>query len=190
MNMVGQTLKAKKSRFKRDSRHLSVFGTPSRNDAGAAPGFTIIEVLMVLAVAGIIMLIVFQAIPTLERSGRNNQRKQDVQAILAAVSHWELTNSGDIPQPSDSYLQYAKLTYYNASSDVQIVPFVYNAGVGLRPPVGAVTDIDKVGVYNYAKCAPIGSTGAVGTGAGYNDVVALYAIETGTGGSTPQCQQL
>ena len=40
-------------------------------------GFTIIEVLIVLAIAGLILLIVFLAIPALQRNSRNTQRKND-----------------------------------------------------------------------------------------------------------------
>lgn len=38
-------------------------------------GFTIIEVLIVLAIAGLILLIVFFAVPSLQRTNRNYQRK-------------------------------------------------------------------------------------------------------------------
>ena len=41
-------------------------------------GFTIIEVMIVLAIAGLIMLIVFLAVPALQRNQRNTARKQDV----------------------------------------------------------------------------------------------------------------
>lgn len=41
-------------------------------------GFTIIEVLIVLAIVGFILLIVFLAVPTLNRNSRNYQRKQAV----------------------------------------------------------------------------------------------------------------
>ena len=49
-------------------------------------GFTIIEVLIVLAIAGLIMVIVFLAVPALQRSSRNTQRTSDASKVAAAVS--------------------------------------------------------------------------------------------------------
>jgi len=63
-------------------------------------GFTIIEVLIVLAIAGLILLIVFLAVPALERSARNTQRKDDVGRITAAVSDFVSNNSGSLPASS------------------------------------------------------------------------------------------
>jgi len=48
-------------------------------------GFTIIEVLIVLAIAGLIMLIVFLAVPTLQRNARNTQRNHDASLVAAAA---------------------------------------------------------------------------------------------------------
>jgi prepilin-type N-terminal cleavage/methylation domain-containing protein len=39
-----------------------------------ADGFTIIEVMIVLAIAGLIMLVVFLAVPSLQRNSRNEPR--------------------------------------------------------------------------------------------------------------------
>lgn len=60
-------------------------------------GFTIIEVLIVLAIAGLIMLIVFLAVPALQRSSRNTQAKNAASSILAAVSEFQNNNNGAMP---------------------------------------------------------------------------------------------
>lgn len=60
-------------------------------------GFTIIEVLIVLAIAGLIMLIVFLAVPALQRNSRNTQRKNDVAAIQGAISNFLSNNNGAMP---------------------------------------------------------------------------------------------
>lgn len=49
-------------------------------------GFTIIEVLIVLAIAGLIMLIVFLAVPALQRNSRNAQRNNDAASLGGAVN--------------------------------------------------------------------------------------------------------
>jgi len=41
-------------------------------------GFTIIEVVLVLAIAGLIFLVVFLALPALQRSQRDSQRRTDL----------------------------------------------------------------------------------------------------------------
>src|ERR1039457_1260562 len=60
-------------------------------------GFTIIEVMIVLAIAGLILLIVFLAVPALQRNARNTQRKNDVAGVLAAVSEFTNNNNGSLP---------------------------------------------------------------------------------------------
>jgi len=60
-------------------------------------GFTIIEVLVVLAIAGIIMVIVFLAVPALQRSSRNNALNTSARNILAAVGNYVSVNGGNVP---------------------------------------------------------------------------------------------
>ncbi len=64
-------------------------------------GFTIIEVLIVLAIAGLIMLIVFLAVPALQRNSRNTQYKNQVAGYSAAVNEWRNNNSGRAPATAD-----------------------------------------------------------------------------------------
>ncbi len=60
-------------------------------------GFTIIEVLIVLAIAGLIMLIVFLAVPALQRNSRNTQAKNSAGALLGGVSEFSNNNNGKLP---------------------------------------------------------------------------------------------
>lgn len=57
-------------------------------------GFTIIEVLIVLAIAALILLIVFLAVPALQRSSRNHGRTNDAALIAAAVNSCLANNNG------------------------------------------------------------------------------------------------
>ena len=61
-------------------------------------GFTIIEVVLVLAIAGLIFLMVFVALPTLQRSQRDTRRKNDVGKVVTAVTNWQ----ADGGRPSSS----------------------------------------------------------------------------------------
>lgn len=60
-------------------------------------GFTIIEVLIVLAIAGLILLIVFLAVPALQRNSRNTQIRNDAANVLGGVSDFSNNNNGRLP---------------------------------------------------------------------------------------------
>lgn len=60
-------------------------------------GFTIIEVMIVLAIAGLIMLIVLIAIPQLQRNQRNTARKNIMGRIKTEVDSFSGNNNGNIP---------------------------------------------------------------------------------------------
>lgn len=63
----------------------------------SSEGFTIIEVMIVLAIAGLIILIVLLAVPALQRNGRNTAIKNDASAIAAAISTYASDNDGKAP---------------------------------------------------------------------------------------------
>ncbi|MBR5418894.1 type II secretion system protein [Candidatus Saccharibacteria bacterium] len=60
-------------------------------------GFTIIEVVLVLAIAGLIFLMVFIALPALQRSQRNTQREDDISRFLTAANDYQTNNNGKTP---------------------------------------------------------------------------------------------
>ena len=60
-------------------------------------GFTIIEVVLVLAIAGLIFLMVFIALPTLQRSQRDTQRRNDLARISTQISQYQTNNNGRLP---------------------------------------------------------------------------------------------
>jgi prepilin-type N-terminal cleavage/methylation domain-containing protein len=60
-------------------------------------GFTIIEVVLVLAIAGLIFLMVFIALPALQRGQRDSQRRSDVSRINTQISNYQSNSRGKIP---------------------------------------------------------------------------------------------
>ena len=64
-------------------------------------GFTIIEVVLVLAIAGLIFLMVFIALPALQRSQRNTRRRQDMARILSSFTEYSSNNNGKVPGSGD-----------------------------------------------------------------------------------------
>ena len=63
-------------------------------------GFTIIEVVLVLAIAGLIFLMVFVALPNLQRSQRDTQRRDDYSQFAANITSYMTNNSGKLPTES------------------------------------------------------------------------------------------
>lgn len=60
-------------------------------------GFTIIEVLIVLAIAGLIMVMVFVAVPNLQRNQRNSGRRNEAARILTAANNFVTATNGAMP---------------------------------------------------------------------------------------------
>ena len=67
------------------------------NSSSQKPAFTIIEVVLVLAIAGLIFLMVFIALPALQRNQRDTQRKNDIGRVLTALQSYQSNNRGSIP---------------------------------------------------------------------------------------------
>lgn len=64
-------------------------------------GFTIIEVLIVLAIAGLIMLIVFLAVPALQRNQRNSNRDSDASRVSTLVTECLANRNGVVDACDD-----------------------------------------------------------------------------------------
>ena len=71
-------------------------------------GFTIIEVVLVLAIAGLIFLMVFIALPALQRSQRNTRRRQDMARILSALNDYQSNNNGKMPETNGNLVAFVK----------------------------------------------------------------------------------
>lgn len=73
-------------------------------------GFTIIEVILVLAIAALIFLMVFIALPALQRGQRDTARKQDVGDVASAVTNYTGNNQGNFPTSGTAIMSYAKVS--------------------------------------------------------------------------------
>ena len=63
-------------------------------------GFTIIEVMIVLAIAGLILLMIIMVLPTLQLNSRNHQKKVAVESVYTAM-HEYYNNHGQYPLNAD-----------------------------------------------------------------------------------------
>ena len=64
-------------------------------------GFTMIEVVLVLAIAGLIFLMVFVALPALRRGQRDTQRRDDMARFASQLSQYQANNNGRVPGEND-----------------------------------------------------------------------------------------
>ncbi len=147
-------------------------------------GFTIIEVLIVLAIAGLILLIVFLAVPALQRNSRNTQRSNDVSVIGGAISEYSNNHNGAMPGAKADWQANAKLGFYDIATTE--VTYTKQTTAGTTSPV---TEAGNVVVETFRKCHATNGS-AIGTGASSRTVVALFAVETGGGTPASRCQEL
>lgn len=145
-------------------------------------GFTIIEVLIVLAIAGLILLIVFLAVPALQRNSRNTQRRNEVAGILGGVNEFANNNNGKLPtagaQETEA-LTNSKINFYSGA-----VTWV-SGGVA-----NTTTDTTVV-IVKAAKCGNVApnTTNSDAVGGSARQFVALFTVESGDGTGTKQCQE-
>lgn len=66
----------------------------TKRNTKSKQGFTIIEVVLVLAIAGLIFLMVFVALPALQRSQRDTQRRNDLSRVDTSMVQYQTNNQG------------------------------------------------------------------------------------------------
>ncbi|MBW3569140.1 type II secretion system GspH family protein [Candidatus Parcubacteria bacterium] len=140
-------------------------------------GFTIIEVLIVLAIAGLIMLIVFLAVPALQRNSRNTAIRNDAGNVLSGVSEFVANNNGQLPTTIN--VSGTDVTISGPSGTSPVVSKV-RAGTGVAPGGAAPAAPGSINIAFNTGCngnSPVAKNRAV---------AALFKVESG---STPvnQC---
>jgi prepilin-type N-terminal cleavage/methylation domain-containing protein len=117
------------------------------NKSKKQKGFTIIEVVLVLAIAGLIFMMVFIALPSLQRSQRDMQRKNDLNRLATALASYQSNNRGALPSgmaPSEA-----------TSWPSFVERYVRTGGDDFRDPSGGG---DDEGEYNVSTTATLPTT--------------------------------
>src|ERR1700748_3412987 len=60
-------------------------------------GFTLIEIVLVLAIAGLLLVIVFLAVSGAQKARRDTQRKNDLSRVAAQLEQYASNNNGSYP---------------------------------------------------------------------------------------------
>lgn len=156
----------------------------SQRNKKSAQGFTIIEVVLVLAIAALIFLMVFIALPALQRGQRDAGRKNDVSTTVSALQTYLSNNRGSFTSISTPTFQ----KYIDRLSQYYSTDVVVN-------PSSTTADTKKIYVYTSATCpssinAPGTLTYTVGSG-GPRQAAVFTALEnSGTDKEQVFCQDL
>lgn len=119
----------------------------TQNNIKQKKGFTIIEVVLVLAIAGLIFLMVFIALPALQRSQRDTQRRDDMARFLAQLQQYQANNRNKVPVGTDQWGKFIT-NYLEAGGDT------------FTDPDGTDYEITKIcNVSNDTACGTEGTTG-------------------------------
>ena len=151
----------------------------------AQSGFTIIEVLIVLAIAGLILLVVFLAVPALQRNAHNTARKSDVASLLGGMTEYISNNNGSLPiaQAAGSGQTYSiggptatanKADVKLGNLDASGITIVASVPGG---PIPVLADNTAV-IYEKATCGGTGGNVPT-TSTGSRSFVAYYILEGG-----------
>ena len=165
-------------------------------------GFTIIEVVLVLAIAGLIFLMVFVALPALQRSQRDTARRNDMLRVDTSLVQYQTnhsTGSNNLPSGPVSWTGAASFPTSGCNVACQFVRDYMNSGSG-----GTATDTnefkDPDGVYyslaisanvnkddgsslSDAAMAPTGWSSKLSTGTNKDNITGLTILDaTGADG--------
>jgi prepilin-type N-terminal cleavage/methylation domain-containing protein len=144
-------------------------------------GFTIIEVVLVLAIAGLIFLIVFLAVPALQRSQRDTQRKSDLGRLTSAISNYQSNNKGAVPTTSGE-LSTLVTNYVRVNGDSFADPGGTNYSVTLSDSTTYTSAVPTNTIYYYTGATCSGEDAAAATGA------RKFAVRVDLEGGGTYCQ--
>jgi len=152
-------------------------------------GFTIIEVMIVLAIAGLIMLIIFLAVPALQRNSRNTAMKNDAANVAAAVNEYKNNNDGALPSAITTALVGSAVKIGDVVPKVQANTSVIITGNTAATTVGTVTTpatgakytvaVNSILVATDAKCGAASSGSTTTSVVAKGSAAVFYTAETG-----------
>jgi len=144
-------------------------------------GFTIIEVLIVLAIAGLILLIVFLAVPALQRNSRNTQYRQEASRMLGGAQEFLTNNSGTLPSTAAD----GTVIRNNANAKNITTLTVTNPGTATAVTPTLTSATLETGVL----CGTVSGANVTPTvtGAPTKSMILIYGVEASGGSVIAQC---
>lgn len=153
-------------------------------------GFTIIEVLIVLAIAGLILLVVFLAVPALQRNSRNTQYRTEASRLLGSAQEQINNNSGTVLSASVSTTAGSDAAKIVSLSNLKNITGVFT----IEGQAGTSTTSLTTAVLRTGATCTGGTAGADGATTTYTTPAAstrslalVYSIENSSGEAQAQC---
>jgi len=156
-------------------------------------GFTIIEVVLVLAIASLIFLMVFIALPALQKSQRDTARKNEVGTVVSQITTYSSNNRGALPTADANFAGYINGTF-TAGTGIELGSgtLVKNASLPANATTTTAADVswpagdnpqDVMVIVPKAVCA----TGKQVTKGNNRQAAVLVGLEAGNGTSVFYC---
>lgn len=87
-----------------------------KGDINVEKGFTVIEVALTLGIAGLIFLMVFIALPGLQRTQKDAQRREAVTKLIDAIKKYQSNSRGTLPSGTGTYRYQSNITSANKAT--------------------------------------------------------------------------
>jgi prepilin-type N-terminal cleavage/methylation domain-containing protein len=129
-------------------------------------GFTLIEIVMVLAIAGLLLVVVFLAVSGAQRNRRDSQRKTDLGRIASQIEAFASDNAGCYPRTSGgvpSGCPAALARWSTGAPASRFINSTYITVANLKDPLAGL-DYDYTGLQNPSPAQPAGVDYQVGSG--------------------------
>lgn len=143
-------------------------------------GFTIIEVVLVLAIAALIFLIVFLAVPALQRNQRDTQRRNDMGRMISQLQTYSSNHNGTLPNSGN--LASFVTNYLNSNGSTFTDPLkgnTYNVdGTKTASTVAGLTaQASEAGNVYYVTSADCGNGGSIQASTNARSVAVVTYLE-------------
>lgn len=150
-------------------------GIVPMNTRTNSKGFTIIEVVLVLAIAGLIFLMVFIALPALQRSQRDSQREQDLARAQTALNSYQSNNRNNLPTNWNTFRSQYLVVGGDEFTDPNGQDYIFTTS---SMPTNLAFDPQNRRIY-VTVGAICGTDGSVQTGQGSRKVAFRMKLEGG-----------
>ncbi len=104
-------------------------------------GFTLIEIVIVLAIAALIMVVVFLAVQGAQRSQRDNTRKDVAARVLASATAFQGNNNGIAPTNAAQLQTYLGWTANPTTTNGLVITLTATTGApaACTPTTGSIS---------------------------------------------------
>lgn len=142
-------------------------------------GFTIIEVVLVLAIAALIFLMVFIALPALQRNQRDTQRRNDLSRAQTAVNNYQTNNRGKLPTMDNNFINSYLKAGGDTFEDPSGKPYVFSSTTNDTVSGVDATDNAQTNVRIYYTTGAVCDGEAIKTGQGNRKIAIRLPLEGG-----------